>query len=697
MQTIYLTIDDVTKEYRNPLTLRGLDIIKLKNANKVDNVYMFPCAFDIETSHLKESEYSYMYIWQFGFIKDEQQYVVIGRTWEEFHRLVEIINKKLGTKQKLLCLVHNLTYEFYFLLGEFKKEIKNLFCKDEHTIIKFDIGNIEFRDSYILTNSSLSKLAQDYTTTQKLVGELDYDFFRTHKTEMQKDELQYCINDVVILCEFWQYMIKHFYNENTQILPLTQTGLVREDVKAEMTKEIKDRYNMDDDVKAFKRLCRITKSLYPSEQLYKFMMKYCFKGGYTHSIIDIVGELLTGLDSYDLTSAYPSVICQPRYRYPRKFHAYHNYVSRETFLELSKNYCVMAIIKFKNLKVKEHHITYISKSKCIELENEILDNGKIFFASTCTTMETEIDFDCIDKCYNFDEVEFVKVWIAEPMPMPKGIIKTIMKNYYFKNYNKKHKIPYMNEKIKVNCSYGLLVQKLIEKQVQLVDGVFSIKDSQTYEKQIEKKFLLPQWGMYVTAYVRNIIINTLVKNSSAGVNVYSDTDSIKGKFSKECLDYMKHYNELCVADNHKIADELGIDFDMINDLGCFDCETINGQYTRFKTLGSKRYLYVQNSELHQTIAGLSKTYFNKKFGNNFEKAFEFFNDKMYVEDTEKMRTVVHYADDVEEKSKIVYDGIEMKTKSCITLLPVDYTLTINKLWMVLIKATKEKEKYLEKR
>lgn len=696
MSVICLTIDDITKEYRNPLTLRGTDTIKIKSGKNVDNVYMFPCSFDIETSHLKDSEYSYMYIWQFGFIKNNQQYVVIGRTWEEFHILVNELNKKCGTNQKILCLVHNLTYEFYFLLGEFRKEIKNLFCKDEHTIIKFNIGQIEFRDSYILTNSSLDKLAKDYTKTQKMVGDLDYSIFRTSTTQLSNEELQYCINDVVILCEFWQYMIAHFYNENTQELPLTQTGLIRADVKAELTKDIKSRYNMDDDKKAFKRLCRMTKALYPSKQLYNIMMKYCFKGGYTHANIDVIGEILHDLDSYDLTSAYPSVICQSRYRYPKKFHAYHNNVSRETFLELSKQYCCMAIIKFKKLKVKDQHITYISKSKCIELENEILDNGKIFYANTVVVMETEIDFDCIEKCYNYKEIEFLKVWIAEPMQIPKGIIRTIMKNYYFKNYNKKHNLPYMNEKIKVNCAYGLLVQRLIEKQVQFEDGNFSIKDSQTYEKQIEKKFLLPQWGMYVTAYVRNIIINTLVKNTN-GLNAYSDTDSVKGIFSKECLDYMEYYNKKCIEDNKKLADEFNIDFDMINDLGCFDCETLKGKYTHFRTLGSKRYLYVQDNELHQTIAGLSKTYLSNKFGNNFEQAFNFFSNNMYVEDTGKMRTVTHYDIGTEEKSKILINNETMKTKSCITLLPVDYTLTINKVWLNLIHNTQEQNKYLEKR
>ena len=43
-------------------------------------------AFDIETTRIKEIEQSIMYVWQwaFGTVETGCEYVVIGRTWEEF-------------------------------------------------------------------------------------------------------------------------------------------------------------------------------------------------------------------------------------------------------------------------------------------------------------------------------------------------------------------------------------------------------------------------------------------------------------------------------------------------------------------------------------------------------------------------------------------------------------------------------------
>lgn len=54
-----------------------------------------------------------MYIWAFG-IADLKIY---GRTWEEFHSLMEVISDifELEKDKRILCYIHNFSFEFQFM------------------------------------------------------------------------------------------------------------------------------------------------------------------------------------------------------------------------------------------------------------------------------------------------------------------------------------------------------------------------------------------------------------------------------------------------------------------------------------------------------------------------------------------------------------------------------------------------------
>ena len=54
------------------------------------------CAFDIETTRLKELEQSYMYVWQFCIdYPDGSDIVIIGRTWREFKHMTWNLTQRL--------------------------------------------------------------------------------------------------------------------------------------------------------------------------------------------------------------------------------------------------------------------------------------------------------------------------------------------------------------------------------------------------------------------------------------------------------------------------------------------------------------------------------------------------------------------------------------------------------------------------
>lgn len=68
-----------------------------------------------------------MYIWQFCI----EDYPFFGRTWEEFRELVKLISDNIGEKEKIVCYVHNLSYEAQFLLGIFQIGRNDIFAMEK--------------------------------------------------------------------------------------------------------------------------------------------------------------------------------------------------------------------------------------------------------------------------------------------------------------------------------------------------------------------------------------------------------------------------------------------------------------------------------------------------------------------------------------------------------------------------------------
>lgn len=108
-------------------------------------MYNVPCSFDIETTSFYRdtvgNTYTYnqyiklnenapkkvklekcaiMYVWQFGI----NGFVIIGRTWDEFITMCGTIANELHLNNncKLICYVHNLSYEFQFMRTLFEWE-----------------------------------------------------------------------------------------------------------------------------------------------------------------------------------------------------------------------------------------------------------------------------------------------------------------------------------------------------------------------------------------------------------------------------------------------------------------------------------------------------------------------------------------------------------------------------------------------
>lgn len=101
--------------------------------------------------------YGFMYIWQLGI----NNQVYYGRTWKELKDFLEVIEKYTNSYKKYF-FIHNLSFEFQFLKGEF--DFKNVTARNTRHVMtaQFTDYNIEMHCTYYMSNVSLKKLADVY-------------------------------------------------------------------------------------------------------------------------------------------------------------------------------------------------------------------------------------------------------------------------------------------------------------------------------------------------------------------------------------------------------------------------------------------------------------------------------------------------------------------------------------------------------
>lgn len=217
---------------------------------------------------------------------------------------------------------------------------------------------------------------------------------------------------------------------------------------------------------------------------------------------------------------------------------------------------------------------------------------------------------------------------------------------------------------------------------EIYDNDEWIEKNANKDDQIKKynssynRFLYYAWGVFVTAYARHNLWSGILQFKDD--YLYSDTDSIKAKNYKKHLDYIDSYNQEIVKKLETCLKHYNISKEEISPkdikgkkhtLGLWDFE---GVYTRFKTLGAKRYIVTKyNKEgkevLEITIAGLPKEngrdYLLKISDNDFDKVFKNFTNHLKVPKDDSGKLTAYYDDDVKEAVIEDYQGHYTKVKS----------------------------------
>ena len=385
-----ISVDEKKTELKNMLGLMFDKEEVIKTYKKV-SYYNMPLSFDIETSSFI-SEYSekaaIMYVWTLGI----NGYCFIGRTWDEFINAIKEISEylSLSIEKRLIIYVHNLSYEFQFIRKRFNWY--KVFSIDvRKPIYAVALEGIEFRCSYMLSGYSLERLGNNLIKykVEKLTGYLDYSLIRHNKTQLTEKELQYCINDVLVVMAYIQERIES--DGDITAIPLTKTGYVRNYCKQMCLGRGK---------KKNKHYKTIMKGLKLEPDEYR-QLKRAFQGGFTHANAFYSGKLLYDVASYDFTSSYPTVMLAEKF--PMSKGELITIKSNDEFYRNINLYCCLFDVEIIGLESVLLFENYISYSRCWGVVNATVNNGRIVRADKLYTTITEQDFIIINLFYKWDD------------------------------------------------------------------------------------------------------------------------------------------------------------------------------------------------------------------------------------------------------------------------------------------------------
>lgn len=662
---------------------KGHEVDILGKKNPVDNTIY---TFDIETTSylilngkvlssrdytkLSEDEQenctkqACMYIWQFSI--NEQ--VFYGRTWAEFIKFLYRLEQNNDSHK--IVFVHNLGFEFQAIWSVLR--IKEVMSRKSRKLITCELEdfNIEFRCSLMLSNLKLEKLPDVYNLpVRKKVGDLDYSLLRTPETPLTQTELDYCEYDCLVT--YWYIKTELQTYERVDKLPKTSTGKVRKELQQIVLKNDK-----------YKRA--VSKQVNTFPVVYNMLVD-AFAGGYTHANYCYADDILTDVDSYDETSAYPYVLVTCKF--PMTAFKRCNIEKAEEMLP-----CFAYLLTVTLRKIKSKYFNnFISLSKCINYKGDTqIDNGRIISADEITITLTDIDLKFYLSSYSFESYTINECYYSKYNYLPIEYVNFILDKYIAKTKLKNVKgkeLEYAREKASFNSIYGMTVTNTIRADVEFanyeewVEKPLTNKEIATKLYQDKKKgFLNFAWGVWCTAYARDNLLRRVLDLDEWVA--YCDTDSIKlvqGYDKKVFENYNKSVEEkikrVCKA--RDISFERFAPKDIKGNphlLGIFECETEKGHeftYDEFITQGAKKYAYSLDGEIHITVSGVPKSK-----GAKCLHSLDDFRDNLVFDFEHTNKLTLAYNDNQIPVTITDYLGNKCRVtdKSGVCMLPTTYKL-----------------------
>ena len=594
-----------------------------------------PCFLDTETSwnHDEESPIGWVYQWCLEY---NGQYC-IGRKPSELIKQFRHLHDfyKLGEKRRLVCYIHNASYDHTYLYKQLRDEFgePKILAIKAHKILTALYDGIEFRCSWLLSNMSLDSWGEKLgCKVRKLVGAVDYELIHYQDEELTLTDWEYMINDVASLkCCVYNEMLQA--GDTVANIPLTSTGYVRRDCRREAWKE--------DGFRAWFSSTKMT-------HLTFLPALYAYAGGLTHGNRYFAGKLidwdfikeligfgcLIGHDDYK--SFYPAED-ELEYMPMSALTCYYlrsessEPLPEEELIELLNTKCCIMLIAFDNLRLKKGvTCPCISKHKianywdCRFTINELgtigTDNGRVINCLGSPMLYvTELDYYWIVDQYETDGLDVIQLFTAERGRDRDAILRVT--NEYFKG---KETLPkdsyyYHKQKNKLNSIYGMKSTNPVRENVTLdmSSGLWDEKRDLSPENVDEvlskyysshNSFNYFLHGVYITSWARSRLLQVIRDVYGYDNFIYCDTDSVFYIKRPEIESRLKKFNEFRIEQNKKYG--LGVT-NRKGDISYYGVLESESDLKQFKFLHAKCYAFVNmDDKLSCTIAGVTAN--NKK-------------------------------------------------------------------------------------
>lgn len=430
------------------------------------------CTFDIETTNSDIDGFAY------SFQTCIDGVVVVPRYFEDWAEIIETLCDKwrVTDKRKLVLYVHNLGYEFTYLIQLLTLrwgDCKALYTKSRHPLTLEFSNGIEFRDSLKLFQKSLAR-ATEGCKHEKLKGDLDYTVYRTPDTPLDDKEFAYCVNDVLGLYEAIERMKKE-RGFNAANIPISNTALVKQEVMKSVGK--------DNHFPVVKKNLALSKAQ-------TFLAYKAMAGGDTHGARWKAGYTFTNCNSYDFKSAHPSQQLLRKFPMGEPFDLPDNVEIGFADSLIEDGFGWVGLLRFENLSVKDEcPDPCISVSKfhsASKFTDDDTDNGRILRVEWCEVYCDSNDWQRIKEGYDFDSVVVMKGFAFRLAYLPNSFRKTIFEKFKIKE-TMKNSPDYMFSKICVNTIFGATAQKQIRDEYTA-----EIKDAIEWKKP-DGKTILTTW------------------------------------------------------------------------------------------------------------------------------------------------------------------------------------------------------------
>lgn len=617
------------------------------------------------------------YIWMFGY----NGRVIYGRELSEFKTFLEYLSGIFTDETHIF--VHNLAYEYTWLRELL--DFDDVFLTDARTPLYANISNFTFRCSYRLTNLSLAKWGE-LSGVPKKSGDLDYYELYTPYTDIESDPLimGYCKADIDVMYAGLKIYLAEY--KHIVKIPLTQTGIVRRDVKG-INQKAKLNYWVAE--------CQPKT---PEE----WKVQHCsYNGGLTLVNPQHCGRILSGIESYDKKSAYPFALLQ---KYPNSAFVKTN--TPVNWYDGNHHICLVEFLGFE----ARYNITPQSNSKHILIEGAqyntdavLKNNGKIRYADRCAFYITERDYHMLVMYYKWEKIIIHSHWFATSDYLPAPVVKYMLKLYADKTLLKQgDPVIYANKKARLNSLYGMAGTALVQDNIVEHTEAEILAGAKPYEKnrktndEIQRelwdyqiktyKNVLPySTGLYCTSWQRFMLMDMALK---AGIDLlcYTDTDSLKGRypesvkqiFEKENNDIIKWTEKRCF--DQKIEYELTCPKDTKGNPQYLGTWEHDGSYYQFKCLGAKRYAYRNSPDdcVHITVAGVPK-----KAGRAI-KNLKQFKEGLKIDLFNSHKNIITYLDG--NNPLVTFpDGYTVTNKFAANIRPTSYTMTLTEDFRELIQ------------